>query len=309
MYLVMVFPIGIGIISDLTLRSVAHRMEENNESALKKLGDEALRKIGRNLLLFQQIEGMLKFLLANGQVQGYASELAAARERNAETVQTQTMGTLVGRYGEVALTGSGRDEEPSGEVKEAWLSFTFKVQGDSTFFETQKAQFAALVADRNDLVHHFLPKWNPSSWDSTHAAVQYLDEQHEKALPVREHLESVIGALQEGIKAHADFMTSEEGRRQFDSSWLRQSRLVILLGDIAMQMGRPDGWTPLSTAGQLVRLHAPEEVSVLKERYGYSNLKQLLLATGVFDVSDEPTSKGGLRTVYRIKPQWTLDIG
>lgn len=284
-------------------------MKENDELALKALSDEVLRKIGRNLLLFQQIEGMLKFVLANGQVRGYASELATVRQRKAESVQTRTMGQLVGQFVDETLTDFEPEEESPDEIREAWLSFTFKVQGDSAFYETQKAQLAGLVADRNDLIHHFLPMWNPSSWDSTHAAVQYLDQQYKKALPVREHLKSVIDAMQEGLKAHADFMASEEGQRQFKLSWLQQSRLVILLGDIAMQMGRPDGWTPLSTAGQLVRLHAPEEVSVLKERYGYSNLKQLLLATGVFDVSDEPTSKGGLRTVYRIKPQWTLDIG
>ena len=55
----------------------------NQEKALtpQNLQDEVLRKIGRNLLIFQQIEGLLKMILGNSQVQGYARELAFKQEQ------------------------------------------------------------------------------------------------------------------------------------------------------------------------------------------------------------------------------------
>jgi hypothetical protein len=121
-----------------------------------------------------------------------------------------------------------------------------------------------------------------------------------------DHLQSVIKALHDGIKEHAAFLASDEGKRQLELAWLQQSRLVLLLGDIAQQVGGANGWTPLGTAGQLIRKHAPEEVAALQERYGYRTLKGLLLAADLFEVRDEPTAKGGSRAVYRIKPGWTL---
>ena len=43
--------------------------------------DELHRKIGRNMLLFQQMEQMLKFLVANGRVGGNIHTLKARIEK------------------------------------------------------------------------------------------------------------------------------------------------------------------------------------------------------------------------------------
>ena len=116
----------------------------------------------------------------------------------------------------------------------------------------------------------------------------------------------MIRDLQDGFKSQAEFRASEEGERQLRLAWLQQSRLVLLLGNIAQQNGDLDGWTPLGTAGQVLREHAPEEIAVMKERYGQKTLKGLVLAADLFDVRDEPTATGGSRTIYRIKPEWSL---
>ena len=63
---------------------------------LEKAKDEVLRKIGRNMLLFQQLEHMLKYLIANGQFSGNVGEVKSNVERRAERVGKQTMGMLLG---------------------------------------------------------------------------------------------------------------------------------------------------------------------------------------------------------------------
>jgi hypothetical protein len=55
-------------------------------------------------------------------------------------------------------------------------------------------------------------------------------------------------------------------KKQFELSWLRESRLVLLLGDIAIQTARADGWVSINIAGQLVKQHAPGEVSFTKRK-------------------------------------------
>jgi hypothetical protein len=41
----------------------------------------------------------------------------------------------------------------------------------------------------------------------------------------------------------------------------------------------------------------------LKNRYGYKTLKELMLASEFFDIHEEPTKKGGVRVLYRPKPE------
>jgi hypothetical protein len=52
---------------------------------LEKAKKEVLRKIGRNMLLFQQVEHMLKFLIANGPFSGGIGDIKANKEQRAES--------------------------------------------------------------------------------------------------------------------------------------------------------------------------------------------------------------------------------
>jgi hypothetical protein len=273
---------------------------------LEKARNEVLRKIGRNIFLFQQVEAMLKFLITNGTVSGYISELSANQKQRADAVQKQTMGQLVGQYLENTHSGCDESREEEEQLKEAYLSFTFRVDCDATYYEKKKQSLASIVAERNELIHHLLPRFNPNSIDSCLETDKYLDQQREKLLPEIDMLKTLIESLQEGRQELAEFLNSDEGKKQFDLQWLRQSRLVILLGDIAAQMARPDGWTVLTTASQLIRQHVPEEAAKLKERYGHKTLKGLILATELFDMNEEITQKGGVRVLYRLKPDYVL---
>jgi hypothetical protein len=79
-----------------------------------------------------------------------------------------------------------------------------------------------------------------------------------------------------------------------------------MLGDIAERTVRPDGWALMDDAGRLVKQYAPEEIALLKERYGHESLKAFILATEVFDVREEVTKKGGVRVLYRLKSNWMV---
>jgi hypothetical protein len=82
-----------------------------------------------------------------------------------------------------------------------------------------------------------------------------------------------------------------------------------MLGEIALKTARPDGWAYLTTALNLIRREAPDELSDLQKRYGHQHLKGILLAAEYFDVKDEKPTNGGGRTVYRINDRYTLHVG
>jgi len=273
---------------------------------LENAKNEVLRKIGRNMLIFQQLEYMFKYLAANGNISGSISEVRAIKEQQAEIIKKQTLGQLVGQYLENTHSVCEEVDESSVELEEAYISITFKQNVDEVYYENKKELLASIVADRNELIHHLLPRINPESIESWIETDKYLEQQREKLLPELDHLKSMIDNLDEGRKKLAEFLSSDEGKRQFKLSWLRESRLVMLLCDIASQAARHDGWTLLNIAGQLVRQHAPEEIAVLKKKYGYKTLKGLLSATELFDITEESTDRGGIRVLYRLKPGRTL---
>jgi hypothetical protein len=274
----------------------------SDDEELEKLRNEVLRKIGRNVMLFQQIEYMLKFLLTNGKHCGYVSELKKNQELRAATFHKQTMGKVVGQFLESTFTGSEESTSMPEELKEVWISFNLKIESDDIHYEERKKALASLVDNRNELIHHLLPKWKLNSFESGKETEHYLDQQREKILPESEYLKSLINNFFNTLKDYSDFITSEEGRKQIELSRLRQSNLVAWLFNIAEQMARSDGWMVLTTAEQCIHKQVPEEVVGLKKNYGYKTLKEVILASEYFDVIEEQTNKGGIRVLYRIKP-------
>lgn len=278
--------------------------DEPASVALESMRNEVLRKIGRNLLLFQQMEGMLKFLVGHCKVAGFQSEFPELLAKRAEAVSKRTMGQLIGDYLESSLREADSAAPVPDEVHEGWFSFHFTTGLDAASAEQHGAHLAEIVLERNELVHHLLPRWNPESLKSTSEADAWLDSQRAKALPELEHLRTTVSALQEGRRQLAEHL----GSGAFELELLRHSPLVMMLGDIARQLGRDDGFVPLDLAGHLLRLHAAAEFAALKERYGHKTLKSLVLATRLFDIKEEPTPKGGPRVFFRVNPRWSLEI-
>lgn len=285
-------------------------MSEQTEAAEQPRApevDEVLRRIGRNLLLFQHIEHLLKYLMSNARIEGSASSVQTLHAQRRARIHTQTMGQLAGRFVDDVLADAG-DRDAQAALTEDWVSFGFTIQSDSTYVAQHSAEMKAVVDARNDLIHHFLPRWSPVSAESTREALAYLDTQRALALLMRDRLQSFAKTVDAAAKANVAIMATPEGEREFELLWLRHSRLVLLLGELATKTPRADRWMDLATAGQVVRQLEPAELDGMAERYGHRTLKRLLLATELFDVQDEPMPRGGTRTIYRISPRYELHI-
>ncbi|QOJ19730.1 MAG: hypothetical protein HRU77_02895 [Gammaproteobacteria bacterium] len=276
-------------------------MDREQHSSPPSLKDEVFRKIGRNLLIFQQIEGLLKMILGNSKVQGYARELAINREQRIDGMQKDMMGQLIKQYFDEILSSS--DEEPQGprDLTEPWLSSSFKIAADADFAKNQLEAFEMMREERNRLVHHFLPDWHPDSPESLILASDDLDKQREKVLLVWEHLKSVAGTMQQARQMQARYMASDDFIQQFELLWLQQSPLIQLFCDIAMQIGRADGWACLAHAGKLVHMQLADDVAQMKATYGHHSFKKLLIASNLFEIWDKALPHGGSRTFYRIR--------
>ena len=303
------------------------------DTELEKHKNVVYQKIGRNVILFQKIELILKYLAATGQVSGYAREIQTIIEQQTATINKQTMGQVVGQFVENTYTQTDdRINEPE-ELKDIWLSFNFKIQGEDVYKQRKKA-LQTVIAERNELIHHFVPKWAWNSIDDFREAEQYLvkrthkaapphdavapdsaegrsqvnrvDRQYDKTMPEFENLRTIWEHLQEKKKVLMAFILSDEYKQELQMFELRQSQPILLLGRISRQHARADGWTVLSTAAQRLRQNVPGEVNILKRQYGYKTLKDMMVATGLFDLCEETTKKGGSRLLYRVKSEFSL---
>lgn len=279
--------------------------QENDAPTVAK--DEVLRRIGRNLLLFQHIEQLLKRLLEM-RVQGTLETFERNIKKRQAKVHAQTLGQLATLFVEDILSDAGDSDETGvhDQPTMSSISFTFSSPADRAYIEQYSVEMKAVLKARNDLVHQFLPRWKPTCAKSTEAALAQLDADHALALPMRDRLkcyaESLTEILDETIKA----LSSPETLRQLEMIHLRHSQLALMLGEITLQAARADGWTVLSTASQIVAVHAPDEFRQMAKRYGHRTLKKFMLATELFDFMEEATPKGGVRVLYRINPRFTL---
>lgn len=264
---------------------------------------EVQRKIGRNLILFQRIEHMLKWLVANSRVQGYLSEFNSIRERQTEEVAKSTLGNLVGRYIEnhQPLSNFDKEEGPV-ELKEPIITFSTCVADDDNM-QSQKDLLVSLVAERNDLVHHLVARINPESIASWQETEKHLDRQFEMLQPMHGEFQDRIKGIQESRKEFAKFLLSEEGDRYLRLGSLHQEKVVLMLIEIADQRARHDGWTMLSTAGYQINKKIPGELAAVKRKYRLKTLRELVLSTELFEILKENLSRGGFRELYRLKPE------
>jgi hypothetical protein len=150
---------------------------------LEKAKNEVLRKIGQNMLLFQQVEYLLKYVVANGNFSGSISQLRAQKERQIELTKKQTLGALVGQYLESTHSACEEAKEDPVDLGEVHISFSFRLDVDTVYYETKKEELASLVDGRNELIHHLLPRLNPELIESWLETEEYLDKQREKLIP------------------------------------------------------------------------------------------------------------------------------
>ena len=149
--------------------------------------DEVLRRIGRNVVIFQQVEHLLKFLNAHSAVIGPASQLSARVEKQVAAVHKNTLGELAGKLVNNILQPPAEHESPD-EIDEVWFGFRFSVGADAEFVDRHDQEMRALVDARNDLIHHFLPRWQSSVCGDTESALTYLDAQRAEAVRMMDRI-------------------------------------------------------------------------------------------------------------------------
>jgi hypothetical protein len=276
-----------------------------SEQDLVKVRDEVFRKIGRNLLNFQNIEQQLKNIIICSRTSGYISELDKNLKQKTAEIHSLTMGVLVKQFLENTYLETNHSAKIDAEISEPYFSISLGFNTDEVFIKNKIQSLKSLVDERNDLVHHLLPKINLHSIESCLEMDKYLDAQRERLVAEREQLGSLLKNISETWGEFKEFCDSEEGLKAIELCSLQSNTVITALCDLSTRLSRHDGWTLLDRAGRELHSALPDEMANLKKKYGYKTLKEIMLACELFELNTEPTQKGGTRALYRLKPEFT----
>lgn len=154
--------------------------------------NEAFRRIGRNVFIFEEIELFLKTLLNNGRLECTASELKKILAERNEKSDKRTLGQLIDPLINYHLTPVDANSPLRGNPDEARISF--QVTFDHTAEESAvfKKELEAIVAERNDLIHTLHLRYRFDSAEGCMKASGDLEQQLGRILPVRDRLRTFL---------------------------------------------------------------------------------------------------------------------
>ncbi len=163
-------------------------MENNHQ----ELVNEVLRKIGRNVLIIQRVEGLLKFLLSRSELKGSAANLKSEANKQELKASNQTLGTLVKNYMSSVYVDTKIEDQPDtsqdGELEQALFEFKFTIKTNTDEISKRKEELREIVEARNHLIHDMLLNFDQNSSVDCDNLVDELDTQFEKLSTEHEKL-------------------------------------------------------------------------------------------------------------------------
>jgi len=153
--------------------------------------------VGRNVLQFQRLELLLKYLLARHQGAYTHETMADELKRREETVEKKTLGMLAGElFEQVILKPGSGDFTPADGADSGKVSHRFGITITEELHQAWQSRLKSLVEDRNRLVHLSLLTWDLNTIEGCQAAIAALDEQRGR-----------IATEFEQVKRFRDFFT------------------------------------------------------------------------------------------------------
>lgn len=179
-------------------------------TSLTDLRNDVLRKIGRNVVNLQKMEGMLKFLMSLQSFSGAPSEFERIAREAAASTARRAMGSLVTAF----VRSFYEPDKESAAVSRASRGITatvsVKIESDAKLAKERRKALSSVVAQRNKLIHQTLAAFDPKSEASCVELAIALDAQHAKLWPEFEMLKSLVLAVKESTHELGQYVASDE---------------------------------------------------------------------------------------------------
>lgn len=154
-----------------------------NSPELQSEQNKVLRKIGLNVLHFQRMEAILKYLVSRSKLEGSIESLKDIHDKQVDTVSRQSMGNLVKALFTSVYSDNENSYKELTEITEAQFAFSFTVKASNDVIKQRRASLERIVQERNNLIHQMLSDFDQTSIQSCRNLNEKLDEQAERLKP------------------------------------------------------------------------------------------------------------------------------
>lgn len=256
---------------------------------------EVQRKLGRNLLRIQQLEILMKALVAESVIEGQSGELHEQQDKRKQEVARKTLGQVAGDltsgYLSPPALKEDQHEDHPGDPTKIWMRTSFRIEMSREDHLRTQQKLAELIELRNDLVHHFIENHDIWTLDGCARADEYLDDCFRL---IDERFEELRNLAQHHLEAKnhiARFIQSDDFRDFIKHGilpggvgviWV-SSTIVNLLRDAERALAE-DGWTSLTKAIDYITGCEPAHTP---RRYGCSSWRQVLHESALFTIRRE----------------------
>lgn len=254
-----------------------------------ELQRDVQRKLGRCLLRLQQYEILLKALVAHGEITGPPAGLLAVQDAQVACSEKKTLGALVGMLTERHLTSVQVNDSTEKPQSDGGVRFRFRFQVglDASQHQTTMAALKELVNLRNELVHHFLQRFNIWERQGCIDADAYLDASFKTIDGHYLTLRGWAHGMEEARALMASFMNTAMFEDLLvngiapDGSvdWLA-SGAVRCLREAEARFAT-EGWTQLNIANTWIRAQHPDQHP---QRYGCGSWRQVIHESRQFEI-------------------------
>lgn len=262
-----------------------------SEDLREELQHEVQRRIGRCMLRLQQYERLMKAILAHHELAGPVETLDAQRATRTEKLSDKTLGTLVRSLFETYVVADGyerdllpEDKTPSDRIS---MAVSLRITMEPERLAETRAAVEELVAMRNELVHHFIERFDLRSNDGCEAALRYLEGCYEL---VDRHCVELTDWARDMGRAQAlmaSFAQTEvvhdmvvNGIAPDGSFEWHATGIVRVLREAAAELSE-GGWARLERARAWIEAHHPEQIP---GKYGCRTWPQVLAESRLFDL-------------------------
>jgi len=269
------------------------------------MAKEISRKIGRCILRLQQYEILLKAMMSRKDIYVYGDTGESNHVERKNEVATKTLGQLMGELTGSYLLDADKSEEDQenhdDRLDPSRPSFRMRFSMLVEDRQGVESELKRLVNLRNDLVHHFLERFDLKNESSLAAADVYLDEAY-KEIDERFHRLCDWAESMDSVRVQAKIFFESHDFNYFidygalpgqSVDWPNTPIIHFLIQ--AEDSYCLDGWTKLEDAISFVRKQRPD---LGPKKYGCSSWRHVLHESGMFDIDKRQNVGAGEKQVW-----------
>ncbi|MDO9292428.1 MAG: hypothetical protein Q7U09_12665 [Hydrogenophaga sp.] len=154
---------------------------------------EIYKGVGRNIVLLQQMEEMLRYLAVNANISSANGSLVEQQKMRQKRWKNGSLGDLVDDYGKRILA----EATESPENDEAHLSMRFRLRPGEQSLGDRKKLLRRIVVERNKLVHRLPFDWVPGQAIGYELLLAWLQKLWHELEPEWQLLRGQVWAVRE----------------------------------------------------------------------------------------------------------------